>query len=94
MQPLTFRGDYLLLYKQHLPQSLLRSKTALKTMNDWRKLKPEPSMKKPYEPSGCDTCPYRRQGGQTCYPLRRRDLAKVSNHTASTMITPMMICWM
>ena len=27
------------------------------------------------------------------YALRRRDLAKVSNATASTMITPMMICW-
>ena len=26
--------------------------------------------------------------------LRRRDLAKVSKATASTMMTPMMICWM
>ena len=28
------------------------------------------------------------------YAFLRRDLAKVSNATASTMITPMMICWM
>ena len=30
----------------------------------------------------------------TYYPLRRRDFANVSNETASTMITPIMICWM
>ena len=28
------------------------------------------------------------------HALLRRDFANVSNATASTMITPMMICWM
>jgi hypothetical protein len=28
------------------------------------------------------------------YAVRRRDFAKVSNATASTMMIPMMICWM
>ena len=43
-------------------------------------------------PAGLRRMASRRRGcGQ---PVRRRDLAKVSKATASTMITPMMICWM
>ena len=38
--------------------------------------------------------PKARSGGQTAQILRRRDLANVSNATASTMMTPMTICWM
>ena len=43
-------------------------------------------------PAGLRRMASRRRGcGQ---PVRRRDLAKVSKATASTMMTPMMICWM
>ena len=41
-----------------------------------------------------------RSGAAECHDdlpsqfLRRRDLANVSKATASTMMTPMMICWM
>jgi hypothetical protein len=46
---------YLLLYNQHLPQSVLQSRTPLQAMNDRHKLKPELFKKNPYYLTGCDT---------------------------------------
>lgn len=46
---------YVLLYNQQLPQSALGSKTPLRAMKDWHKLKPELFRKKPYYLTGCDT---------------------------------------
>jgi hypothetical protein len=45
---------YVLLYNQHLPQSVLQSRTPLQAMKDWHKLKPELFKKNPYYLTGCD----------------------------------------
>jgi hypothetical protein len=45
---------YLLLYNQHLPQSVLQSRTPLQAMKDRNKLKPELFKKNPYYLTGCD----------------------------------------
>jgi hypothetical protein len=45
---------YLLLYNQHLPQSVLQSRTPLQAMKDRNKLKPELFKKNPYYLKGCD----------------------------------------
>jgi len=46
---------YVWLYNQQLPQSALGSKTPLKAMKDWHKLKPELFKRQPYYRPGCDT---------------------------------------
>ena len=46
---------YILLYNQQLPQSVLKSKTPLRAMKDWHKLKPEMFKKNPYYLTGCDS---------------------------------------
>ena len=48
---------YVWLYNQQLPQSALGSKTPLRAMKDWHKLKPELFKKQPYYRPGCDTGP-------------------------------------
>ncbi|MEI4235176.1 integrase core domain-containing protein, partial [Roseovarius sp. D22-M7] len=45
---------YVWLYNQQLPQSALGSKTPLRAMKDWHKLKPELFKKKPCHLPGCD----------------------------------------
>ena len=45
---------YVLLYNQQLPQSVLKSKTPLRAMKDWHKLKSELFKKNPYYLTGCD----------------------------------------
>ena len=46
---------YVLLYNQQLPQSALGSKTPLRAMKEWHKLKPELFKKQPYHLPGCDS---------------------------------------
>lgn len=72
---------YVALYNTQLPQSAVRSRIPMQAIKDWHKSHPHLFVKSPRNLPGRDT-----------YPLRRRDLAKVSKDTASTMITPMMIC--
>ena len=45
---------YVWLYNQQLPQSVLGSRTPLKAMKDWHKIKPELFKKIPYQLTGCD----------------------------------------
>jgi hypothetical protein len=45
---------YVLLYNQHLPQSVLQSRTPLQAMKDRNKLKPELFKKNLYYLTGCE----------------------------------------
>ena len=45
---------YVWLHNQHLPQSALASRSPLRAMKDWHKLRPELFKKQPYYLPGCD----------------------------------------